>query len=203
MKKIGVFLVGWGVFLLICVKSTSAQEILFEHGLNNNHISAEEIEETGEAKYVFGVLSKGLDTIDYYRIIPSKPTTQLAVELFVPGREEYADFHPRLIISDPLTTRMIGGQAPGNFPENFGGRILNWPEDSVNEVTDKAVFSRMWVGPKKTINLGRDSLLLAIHDPQGGGGRYVIKLGGKTKPFSFNSLWINMLAWVRIKLLIY
>lgn len=203
MKNISIFLIGWGILLFGWGKSASAHEILFERGLNNSHISAEEIEETGEAKYVFGVLSKGLDTIDYYRIIPREPATQLTVELFVPTRKEYADFHPSLIFSDPLITRMIGGQIPGNFPEDFGGRIVKWPGENTNEVTETAVFSRLWVGPKRTVNLGKDSLFLAIYDPQGGGGRYVIKLGGKTEPFSLNRLWFDILAWVRIKLLIY
>ena len=143
MKIISVYLVGLGIYLFGFISFSSAQEILFESGSNNSHISAEEIQDTGEVKYKFGVLTKGPDTIDYYRILPQEKDTssQLTIELFVPAREEYANFHPNLIVSDPFSTRMIG-EMPGNYPETIGGRTNKWPEDGANEESENAVFSR-------------------------------------------------------------
>lgn len=190
------------ILFIMRLRANTIQDIVFEEGLNNLATHAEEIKRPEKVTYLFGVLSKGSDAADYYTILPGDSFSELSIELLVPAQNEYAQFHPSLVWTDPYAAKMTGG-IPPDFPQTLGGRVYKWPEERVAEVTEKLAFSQLWAGPKLLTSLGNESRLFAVYDPEGRGGRYVVKFGQGKEMFSLTNILPNLLPWLRIKLLIY
>lgn len=185
--------------------SVSAEEYVFESGHNNNVYNAQVISHPEIRKYLYGILGAGHDAADYYEFTFAGYTQQVVFELLLPDGGTKNLFHPSLAFLDPTSGQLTGGgNLPFGFPANMGGRIFPWPKTQERVVTDEDVWMKLRLGPQFVKDVSPTRYMIAVYDPDGAGGRYVLHLGaGATDDASIFSLFNRLPAFFRIKLGIY
>ena len=189
------------LFLLPPVKA-AAQQYVFEEGANNTHINAQLIQEADKLHYLFAQLGKGSDTADYYLLDVPELSEQFVLEIYVPQEERFVNFTPSLIVTDPNIKQMQGA-VPFGFPSGLGGRVFTWNQNSNDKKVSLQAFTSVWEGPKTIKDLSENKYLIAVFDPKGQGGRYVLKFGSKKSSDGVVQLLQKVFAYLRIKLQFY
>lgn len=162
------------VFILFAFVAPSfAEEYSFESGTNNSIDNAFVIPNPNKSQYVYGYISKGADTIDYYVFEPTDFLSGVGISLLTVGSS--TTFKPTLILADASSGRLFG-KAPYNFPSNLGGRVLSWTDFTEMDVRDDDTFQKLVQGPTIVRDLTTQRYVLAVFDPNGIGGRYAIHI---------------------------
>lgn len=201
-------LVGFGItslfVFLIFLGSTRdmrASEYLFKVGGNNSVTNAQIIPEPKDQHYLYAKMSAGPELIDYYNLNFDDYTAQVVVELLIPKSIGKDDFRPQLIFSDPLN-RYTEGVLPFNYPANLTGRVFTWGE-TARITTDVRTGEQFWVGPSFVKDMAPNKYTIAVYDPAGAGGNYVLKVGAAPKAETLKDKLFFFWSWLRIKLQLY
>lgn len=126
--------------------------------------------------------------------------TPFYARISVPKREGYADFAPALVLIGPgLPT----SNTPPNFPLELSreqGRAIFLPEGEADEFfepfTQTTLLQRQWIS--RTLAPG--TYYLAVYDPTGKTGKYVLATGEKeafrlTDWLTFPATWWKVRMW--------
>jgi hypothetical protein len=188
--------------LLLNPRNSWAQEYVFEKGDNSSRTNAQTIKASRNIQYIYAQLGKGEYLTDYYNLSFTEFEPGINIELLISDRGG-PTFRPDIIFIDPHARDMIG-DVPSEFPANATGRVYDWEGSTGQIVTDKTISQSFVQGPQFIVkNTSNKQYGLAVFDPQGVGGRYVIKIGNEKSPSTFMSLLNNLLALIRIKLNLY
>ncbi|RJR14793.1 hypothetical protein C4579_04200 [Candidatus Microgenomates bacterium] len=188
-------------FAFFSSQQVSAAQYVFENGQNNSYINAQLISNPQEYQYVYGYISPGSDTIDYYVLDFQTFTPQMQVALLKRSLTTDTSFVPMLVFGDPQQSRFIG-QAPFGFPTNLGGRTYAWNNEP-EEITDDTMYESLLKGPAFIRDFSPQRYIVAVHDPTGVGGRYVLYLGAHEPKKTIGNQFQAFLALLRIKLNLY
>ncbi len=189
-------------FLVLPVAWVEAQQYGFEKGGNNSALNAQVIENGENLQYVYGIISGGAELVDYYRVTFSHYTPNVQFSLLVPNDAKLNNFKPSLIVTDPSSTRMFG-TAPFGFPPQVGGRVFPWSKEKDNLFTDDKTFEKLRIGPSVVKDVTASSYLVAVYDPTGQWGRYVLKIGAKPAVSNWKDNLRFVADFIRIKLRLY
>ncbi len=179
-----------------------AAQYVFESGNNNNIYNAQTIVDPQNQQYIYGMLSKGQDTTDYYSLEFQEYTPQVQIRLLVPDKEETKNFYPSLIMTDPYA-RGIEGQTPFGFPVNTGARVFDWSQMEETLTRDETMLETFRVGPSIVKDISPNKYILTVFDPGANGGKYVLEIGAKAAPNGWKTILNKITAFIRIKLYLY
>jgi hypothetical protein len=199
--KLGFYLLLLTLFL--CASSSvKADYYQFDGGHNNSYTTPQIITSPEQSQYIYGYLSRGEDKMDYYVLNYTEAVERAKIELLVQDKETTRDFRPSLVLVDPAQRAMYG-KVPFGFPETVGGRVYPWENLAVRKTSDDTVSENFLVGPGVVKDLPQNRYVLAVFDPEGTGGKYVLHISAKkpkeTIEDKFRALW----AFVRIKFDLY
>lgn len=178
-----------------------ASVYVFERGGNNASHNAHPVSIADTTYYVYGILSPGQSTVDYYELDFANNVQQVEVRLLIP-KSSSASFHPNFVLTDGTLGR-VSGEAPFGFPREKGGKVYNWQGIGQQSFTDTHVAETFTIGPGLIGDFSVGQRLLAVFDPQGIGGRYVLKIGSRQGKESLKDKIASAIAYIRIKLQIY
>ena len=188
------------VFLDLClVKTVQAQEYVFEAGGNNAYSSPQELKNAQNYKYIYGILTSGEGTVDYYSFELNDLTPQFHIELFVPAKTAFQDFRPSFLVTEPHTKQFSGGIVPYGLPFGLGGRIYPWEVDAGTEMTEKDAFQTVWAGPALIKDMTQNHYNIGVFDPAGRGGRYMLKVGSQSPVEGLKTWLVKLIAFIRVK----
>lgn len=179
-----------------------AVEYVFESGDNNAAYKAQVVSASQDLQYVFGRLSMGPDTVDYYLLKFNQYYSQVSLKLLIPHEPSLVNFSPSLIVADPNATHMLGS-VPFGFPENLGGRVHSRSNTDRQLINTDQAFGTYWQGPNTNKDTYPTGYLIAVFDPQGRGGKYVLQIGNKTTTSGQLGILNQLVAWLRVKLSLY
>jgi len=150
--------------------------------------------------YVFGFLGKGQETINYHDFDLINYVPNMQVVLMIPDSEKNTKFRPGMVLINPylLPTQE---PLPFGFPYGVNGAVYIWNDE--NSFYNKEIMQNFIVGPTFAEGLTAGNYKIAVFDPSGVGGRYILKVGAQDSPRSLTDLF--HLVWVifRTKLNIY
>lgn len=178
-----------------------ASAYIFERGGNNTSHNSHAISISDTTHYVYGILSPGQSTVDYYQLDFANNLQQVEVRLLIP-KSSSTSFHPNFVLTDGTLGR-VSGDAPFGFPREKGGKVYNWQGIGQQSFTDTQVGETFTIGPGLIGDFSVGQRLLAVFDPQGIGGRYVLKIGSRQGKESLKDKIASAIAYIRIKLQIY
>jgi hypothetical protein len=188
------------VFLLFSnLSPVFADYYVFEKGGNNYYTAPQVIKNPERKQYLYGILSPGNIGVDYYEFSLNDNVTDFSIELLLSENEKSKLFKPTLVFVDPYTSQSISDVFIG-FPSGQKGRVYSWEE---NGEFDTNEVDRYISGVKIERNFSAGTYRLAIYDPQGQGGRYVIKIGAIVNPENLLEKAMSIINILRIKLLLY
>lgn len=200
--KIICIVLAFFYFCFGLVSSVFAQTYVFESGGNNSFANAQVIASPEKIQYIYGVISKGDETIDYYQLPFSSYTENVQFTLLVNEDQKQANFRPAMIVSDPNSSRLLG-VAPFGFPPQMGGRIFNWPHTEAVAEKDGNYLEKLFAGSTTSKNVSPNTYVVAVFDPDRQGGRYVLKIGAELPESSWQDKLQLVWSFIRVKLKLY
>lgn len=204
MVAMRVWIITFLVTILILLSSSPIQAVsyIFDKGTNNTPQTSMSIPSPDKLKYLYGILTPGQDKIDFYTLSFGDYVSQETVQILVPVREAKKGFRPQIVFVDPLF-KDFSGQLPYGFPPQLGGHVYDWSGLPENIIEDKKVGEKLMEGPGLTRDVSGQTYTLAVFDPGGRGGRYVLKIGAIEAQSSFMDEVNFILSYLRIKFNIY
>lgn len=194
----------FSLLILLFLFSTSAlaQQYNFEVGGNNAFTSPQKILQPQNLRHIYGLLTVGEDKVDYYTFELDKAIANMQISLLINDKNENASFKPSLLFIDPRVKTMQG-EPPFGFPRNLGGTVYSWPQGKSKLFRDEVIIETYREGPKLSKSLPEGKYVIAVFDPEGKGGRYVLLVGGQKPKETIADKFASLWAFVRIKLNIY
>lgn len=192
------------IFVLIYGFYTSASEAcadtyIFEKGGNNYYTSSQEIPTPEKIQYLYGILSPGSEIADYYKFTLDKPFSDFSIELWLSEAEIKRRFRPTLVFIDPQSMQQIK-DLPISFPSGQRGKVYVWEDLGITQTT---ATGKLTSGVKTYKNISAGTYYLAVFDPEGHGGRYIIKTGAIDSPAGWLDKIKSLINIFRIKTMLY
>ena len=200
-KNISLFIFFCLAFFVLPVGSL-AQTYVFEGPVHNSFTTSQVISHAENKQYIYGYLSRGIDTADYYTLDFTEYSPQVQLSLLVPDNEQSKTFRPSLIFTDSGLSKMFG-ELPFGFSANIGGRVYVWDENTEDKIKDAAVSENLLQGPSFIKDFSQKQYTIAVYDPAGRGGRYVIAVGNKITDRGFSGFFEKIVAYLRVKFSLY
>lgn len=165
------------ILFIIFVPEIWAATYDFQKEGITNMSNSQKITNPENYHYIYGFLGKGADTLNYYEFNLSAYSPNMQISLMIPESEKNTNFHPGMVIINPYLPS-TSSQLPYGFPYGVSGAVYEWGESTGN-FYNKEIMQNLLVGPTFTEALTEGNYKIAIFDPGGMGGRYVLKVGAK------------------------